>query len=491
MSKEKIEKKRNVKENILNISTLIFLFLIPLYSTTYFYSSYTTLFEVVIIFVIFFATLIIYKESRKNSKYLFIYYALCFLYLIISFLRSDTFYSLVPGNFNYNFLDEGLTIIKLITPITLIYSLYYQKIEWKKYLLVLKIWVILICGSIIITNIFKISLSSYSNLPITKNIFEWNINNYYQETASKGFFVYANQEAVIMIMLLLLFIYDFLYKNKKSVFYIILLMFAMLMLGTRVSSVGGFLTLICAYIFYIFYCVYKKEKYVFKSLYVLIPICIWGILLPISPYANRNIELNTIEENANDIVTDSKEHIEMNSSEEESEIESNIEYVYANYNPNYLPQVFFEDYYPIKYDSDFWYEFVKNTPLEEMNYRTIETSIIKRVKEINDDSLDILFGISNARIQNIVNIERDFVLHYYAFGIIGSIVLLLVYIIMLTYSIYKFFKYQAYYLFIITTAILLFIFSAFLIGNIINSMNAIIPFAFISSGVFLSKKVDK
>ena len=129
MSKEKIEEKRNVKENILNISTLIFLFLIPLFSTTYFYSSYTTLFEVVIIFVIFFATLIIYKDSRKNSKYLFIYYALCFLYLIISFLRSDTFYSLVPGNFNYNFLDEGLTIIKLITPITLIYSLYYQKIE--------------------------------------------------------------------------------------------------------------------------------------------------------------------------------------------------------------------------------------------------------------------------------------------------------------------------------------------------------------------------
>lgn len=126
-----------------------------------------------------------------------------------------------------------------------------------------------------------------------------------------------------------------------------------------------------------------------------------------------------------------------------------------------------------------------------MNYRTIETSIIKRVKEINDDKLDILFGISNVRIQNIVNIERDFVLHYYAFGIIGSIVLLLVYIIMLAYSIYKFFKYQTYYLFIITTAILLFIFSAFLTGNIINSMNAIIPFAFISSSVFLSKKVDK
>ena len=76
MSKEKIEKKRNVKENILNISTLIFLFLIPLFSTTYFYSSYTTLFEVICIFLIYISTLIIYKESRKNSKYIFTYYLL-------------------------------------------------------------------------------------------------------------------------------------------------------------------------------------------------------------------------------------------------------------------------------------------------------------------------------------------------------------------------------------------------------------------------------
>ena len=36
-----------------------------------------------------------------------------------------------------------------------------------------------------------------------------------------------------------------------------------------------------------------------------------------------------------------------------------------------------------------------------MNYRLIESSIIKRVVDINDNSLDILFGISNVRIQNI------------------------------------------------------------------------------------------
>ena len=483
------EEKRNKKENILNVSTLIFLFLIPIFSTTFFYSSYTTLFEVVCIFLIYISTLIIYKESRKNSKYIFTYYLLCIIYLFINYFREDSFYSLVPGNFDYNLISEGLTIIKLVTPITFLYSLYYQKIEWKKYLLVLKAWVILISGSIIITNIFKISLSSYSDLPITKNIFEWGINNYYQETASKGFFMYANQEAVIMLMLLLVFIYDFLYKNQKSIFYITILMLSMLMLGTRVASVGGFLTIICAYVFYIIYCLYKKKQFDLKSLFLVIPIVIWGLLLPISPYANRNIELNNIPE---EVSSDSSSETNNIQSEiKKDSINTNIEYVYANYNPDYLPSVFFEQYYPIEYDSEFWYEFVKNTPIENMNYRLIEGSIIKRVVDINDNSLDILFGISNVRIQNIVNIERDFILHYYAFGIVGSIILLLIYIIMLIYSLYNFFRYQTYYLFIITTSIILFLFSAYLTGNIINSINAIIPFTFISSGIFLSKKVDK
>ena len=489
IAKEKVEKIKNKKENILNNITLVFLFLIPIFSTTYFHSSYVTLFEVIVIFGLFIATLIIVKDSRKNFKYIFLYYVVCLIYLLISYLRADSFNSLVPGNFNYSVFDEALTILKLVMPITFIYSLYYQRISWKKYLLVLKVWVILISGSIIITNIFKISLSSYSDAVITKNIFEWNINNYYQETASKGLFMYANQEAVVMLMLLLVFVYDFIYKDKRSIFYIFLLAISMLMLGTRVSSVGGLLTLICAYLFYCFYFLYKKEKFDKKTLFIVIPILLWILLIPISPYANRNIELNSVEEVSDNVVGIATDQEEL--SEPSEEKITNIDYVYNNYNPNYLPKVFFEEYYPVQYDSGFWREFIENTPLEEMNYRTIETSIIKRVVEINDDSLDILFGISNSRIQNIVNIERDFVLHYYAFGIIGSIILLLVYILMLIYSVYNFFKYQTFYLFIFTTVIVLFIFSAYLTGNIINSINAIIPFSFIISGIFMGKKVDK
>ena len=484
--------RKTKKENILNVITLSFLFLLPIFSTTYFHSSYVTLFEVIIICLIFIATLVIYKDSRKNSKYIFLYYLLCLIYLLINYLRADDFYSLVPGNFNYSVFEEFTTILKLMMPITFLYSLYYQKIDYKKYMLVLKVWLILICGSIIITNIFKISLSSYSNEVISKNIFEWSINNYYQETASKGMFMYANQEAVIMLMMLLVFIYDFIYKNKKSIFYIFFLAVSMLMLGTRVSSVGGFLTLICAYLFYVIYALFKKEKFNKFSLYIIIIIVFWGLLLPISPYANRNIESNTVWENDEVVVNSLTEEISDETLEENmGEINSEIAYVYDNYNPNYLSKVFFEEYYPIEYDSGFWYDFVKNTNINDMNYRLIEKSIINRVVEMNGKTSDIFFGISNVRIQNIVNIEKDFVLHYYAFGIIGSIILLLVYIIVFIYSIYKFFKYQTYYLFIMATVVVLFLFSAFLTGNIINSINTIIPFVFIVIGVFRGKGLEK
>lgn len=482
---KRLKEQKEKRKNVLNNVTLIFLFLFPLFSTVYFHSSIITLFEVITVFIIFLFTIIIFSESRKNVKYIFLYYLLCLIFLIISYLRAQNFVSLVPNNFNYSLIKEGLTILKLITPITFLYSLYYQKIEWKKYIIVLKVWTILISFTIIITNILKLSLSSYTDDFITKNIFEWSINNYYQETASKGLFMYANQQAAFMIMLLLIFVYDFLYKNKKSIFYILVLSLAMLMLGTRVSSVGGLLTLICATIFYIILKLYKKEKFNWHFLYLLIPISIWLILLPISPYANRNIELNLAYEiNDLDILAygEIKENAEI--------LDEKINYVYANYNPNYLPKVFFENYYPIKYDTEFWYNYVKNTKIEDINYRNIEKSIIKRVIEINDNKFDILFGISNTRIQNIVNIESDFVLHYYAFGIIGSFILLFIYIFLIVISLYKFFKYQTYYMFTITTIIILFIFSAYLTGNIINSTNIIIPFTFIASGVFISKKVD-
>jgi hypothetical protein len=48
------------------------------------------------------------------------------------------------------------------------------------------------------------------------------------------------------------------------------------------------------------------------------------------------------------------------------------------------------------------------------NHRYVEKAMVKRVIEINNSKMDALFGITNTRLQNIFNIEQDFIVQYYA-----------------------------------------------------------------------------
>lgn len=478
-------KERNNVKNIIENVTVFFLFLLPLFSTVFLYNKISTLIQVIFVFLLLFVTLILYKDSRKNIKWMILYYVLCLIYLGVSFYHQEYFKSLLPSSYGFNIVSELLTILKLITPITFIYSLYYIKLPFKKYMLVLKVWCILFAGSIVLTNIFKISLGSYSDTFITKNIFEWNKYNYYKYTASKGYFMYANQVSALCIIFLLMFIYDYLYNSKKSIIYVLLVSLATLMLGTRVSTLGGLLTLVFAIIFYFIINIFNKIS-IKKRIYILvIPVLGWVLLLQVSPYNNRSIELNrSINRHMDEASIVDDKAIVM---DDTSMNVDKTKYVYQNYNKDYLPKVFFEKYYPIKYDEEFWYNFVKNNSIDKINYRYIEKSIIRRVVEVNNNSLDKFIGISNTRIQNIVNIESDFILHYYAFGIIGSIILLVIYLILFIYTFNNFVKIQNYYAFIMLSCVVLFLFSAFLTGNIINSINAVLPFIFVVSGVIYEK----
>ena len=479
-----MKERKNVKNIIENV-IVFFLFLLPLFSTVFLYNKISTLIQVIFVFLLLFVTLIFYKDSRKNIKWMILYYVLCLIYLGVSFYHQESFKSLLPSSYGFNIVSELLTILKLITPITFIYSLYYIKLPFKKYMLVLKVWCLLFAGSIVLTNIFKISLGSYSDTFITKNIFEWSKYNYYKYTASKGYFMYANQVSALCIIFLLMFIYDYLYNSKKSIIYVLLVSLAMLMLGTRVSTLGGLLTLIFAIIFYFIINIFNKIS-IKKRIYILvIPVLGWVLLLQVSPYNNRSIELNrSINRHMDDTSIVDDKAIVM---DDTSMGVDKTKYVYQNYNKDYLPKVFFEKYYPIKYDEEFWYNFVKNNSIDKINYRYIEKSIIRRVVEVNNNALDKYIGISNTRIQNIVNIESDFYLHYYAFGIIGSIILLVIYLILFIYTFNNFVKIQNYCAFTMLSCVVLFLFSAFLTGNIINSINTVLPFIFVVSGGIYEK----
>lgn len=50
--------------------------------------------------------------------------------------------------------------------------------------------------------------------------------------------------------------------------------------------------------------------------------------------------------------------------------------------------------------------------------------MLKRVKEINNNKLDNLFGITYSRTSKVFNLERDFLYQYYSMGIIGVLILI-------------------------------------------------------------------
>lgn len=475
------------KNKLLKYFTLFFLFSMPVFDTIWFYSKWTTFVRVVCIFIIFILTFFIYKESRKKSIYLFLWMLLCGVYFVISYYHVFDFFSLQPKCFYYSGYEELLTILKIVCMPPLLFSLYFQKLTKKEYFFVVKGWILIICGSIILSNLFKISLSSYGVNTISYNIFEWRKGLYYVYTASRGFFVYANQVAVYLIILLVLSFYMCIYHGIKNVFYLAILSLSMLMLGSRVSSLGGLIVLIFLILSYVVFTILKKEKFNFKVLYILIVPFIWGtILFTVSPYLNRNVELDLVYEIEN------KDELQEIGEVEESKIDNNDSFEYVNYvdenvDNDYIPRVFYQDYYDYNYDYEFWYDFIISTPKDKLSYRYIQFSIIKRVVKIDDRWTDYLWGISNVRIQNIMNIERDFVLHFYAFGIVGSLILLLYYPLSLIYSIVNFWKNKNYFNLISLYNICLFILIAFLSGNILNSINMIVLYAFIFSMCFLKE----
>ena len=483
--------KKDVNDKLkylLKLLTMIFLITSPIFDMTFFHSRFTTLIRIFIILVIFISTIFLYKDSRKSLKYIIIFYLLSASYLIVSYYHSKSFISLFPNNFNYSFINELFTILKLIMPITFIYSLYYQKLSKKDFKIIFISWSLFISLQIIITNMFKISLSSYSENIIKYNIFEWNKNIYYIESASKGYFTYANMTSLTLLMMLIYNFYFFIKDNFKYIILIFLISISMLMLGTRVSSVGGLLTLICLIICYLFFVIIKKEKFNKRLFLLLSAIILWILLLPISPYKNRNTELNK----HNNVLNNNMDSNDTLEGEDLNDIKNNDtkqEYIESIVNNDLVPEYFYKVYYSYENDPDFWINLIENTKGKELTYRFLERKIIQRVKNINNNKLDTLFGLSNSRVQNIHNIEMDFICQYYSFGIIGSIILLSVYLIMLIINIIKLIKKFSFLNSINLITNLLFCFCAYLTGNILCSMTMIIVYSFLSN--FMVKIYDK
>ena len=431
-------KKLNLN-SLMHKILIVFLIIQPIFDIKFFYNSISTLIRVIVIFALF--SYYFLTSKSKHKFWLLIYPCLLGIYFIFHHLNALSFHSLVPGNFNYSIIEEALYFVKMISPFMLIYCIYKASIRQNTIINVMKTLTLIISLTIIISNLFVFSYGSYSDATIKANFFEWfnpNTNYSYRDLASKGLFEFGNQIAALLIMFLPFMIYSALEKRKMQNWLIVILnIFSLVLLCTRVSVLGVFIVLVYTILVCCFIDFINKRHFKFKQyipIVVIFLVCI--LLLPFNPMFSRLLERETVietfkKEEINEpsgfTIEDGRSATSRISDNISDDIINNIastpdtssdtymfQYIENNYENKQIHKQFIFENYPYKYDPEFWYEFLQEDISRTTDYRYIELSMIKRVVEINNNPLDKWLGITNTRLQNIFNIEKDFVVQYYA-----------------------------------------------------------------------------
>lgn len=460
---------------------LWFMISYPVFDLFFFYNSFTTLGRILFLFALLGMLLLLSSEARRKFYYLILYGVLVLIYFLVHHFHALNFHSLVPGDFDYSIVREFLYVLKMSMPVVVIFLLVFLRVTKEQYFKVVKWWVFLISGSIIVTNLFQISLGSYSGAVIQGNIFSWfsipeNGLSYY-EVASKGFFMYANQISTICVMLLIMCSYFvFQYQSILGVGLIGGLALSMVMLGTRTASVGGLLVLIGLLFSFLFFQFIRREKIPWRICGAVFGIVLlWGGLLPFSPCMNRGDVMNSIYEEEEVPVAIAFD----------GEITSfdKTTYIEQNYEKKRIAKQFIYDYYPYQYDPEFWYDIMQLPVESRVNYRFLEMKMVERVVEINHNPYDRWFGISNTRVQNIFNIERDFVLQYYAFGIVGCVLFLGVYFGLFGIFMVHFVKYFRWWSILRVFMMGCVLLCSYVSGNNLNHLSVMVPALFLCIGM--------
>ena len=126
---------------------------------------------------------------------------------------------------------------------------------------------------------------------------------------------------------------------------------------------------------------------------------------------------------------------------------------------------------------------LKNRPANErLNYRHLEKDILSRVMKTDKNKSNKLFGISFSRENNIAPLERDFLAQCYSMGILGVILLDVIYLFVLGYGIFYWLFNKKVRSFLNSSLLLsggFILFAAFYAGNVLEYLSATLVMAFI------------
>ena len=427
---EKLKDKEFIKKIL-----LIFLVLQPfldcylLYTDevmNIFHFSPTTIIRFLIIGIL--GILVFFNKDNKNTrKPILIYGIVILIYTIIHILSTYSFSIEQFPSFKFSISEEVFYIARMLLPIIIIYMIYNLHVTKEEFIKLFLTVTLISSLIIIIMNIFNISLTSYGgNNHISGNIFEWFSANRpdSKELASKGWFNSANQISALFMMLLSIVIYSVYDKfSIKRIVILCMCLLSMIMLGTRVSTIGWILVYIVMSLIYLFFCfIIKNIKFELKPFVSIVVIgMIFGFLFFYSPLVNTS---EKIDQAALDAYTKDKQ-IKI----EDMTVEEYLPFLAIN-------EEFYTQLYPYDEHKEFWYHVAKEVPYYKRGgNRNAQTLITYDINSNFKNLTSPLFGLSYSRFRSAkIYMEKDFLVHYYTIGILGIVLLLCPYIIILIYK---------------------------------------------------------
>lgn len=440
--------KNNIKKLLIS-----FMLLQPIFDIYYLYSdniinifkfSPSTIIRIIIFLILLMLT-VFSNQEKINRKKSIAFLSIYFIYIILHQLNATNFNVTESINNNYSTLKELFYIVRMLVPIFLIYITYNQEINFNDLKKVIFIVLNIFCLTIIVTNLLKISITSYyqGSGIIKANFFEWfNSTTYkkygYELVASKGIFHMANQISGTIIILYPILMYVYFTEKLKfiNVYTMAITDLTLLMLGTRTAAYGCIIVNVVMLSGYILFntIVDRKKLDLRKIAYFAIIFAAFFVILPHSPVENRTYaedRTSTITEN----LKDEKSQNEYKQILVSKDIEKKKEFIVKNYRLYGLDETFLFKNYPYQEDYEFWLKLMGVPYGKRANHRQLEALTTKRVMELNDNKYDYLFGIGFSRLRNSkIYLERDIFVHLYSIGILGAILLVMPYAIIGIYS---------------------------------------------------------
>lgn len=462
-----------------------------------------TIIRILAVFVIF----CMFFSQKQNwqklgqEKWLIVYLALLIVYSILHLIYVRHFNSVNPNDYNYSTVSEIFYLIRMVLPLLVIFFTKELEFTREQFRHVIEGISGLFSFTIVISNLFVISLRSYETGFISANIFEWfvNPNIGYSHMASKGFFNFANMVSAVLFMLVPLMLYFMFSRfNWKTITLNVVQALAMIELGTKVALIGligGIIAGILLYVFHLY--IVKDVKKNGKAIVVSLLMEAGTLaIIPFGPAIQRYNYEKYLAQQSDNSLTQAKEELaeglkKYPSGQKRREFLTN--FIGEHYQDYALNKKFVTKSYPYKYDPEFWLKIMNEPGTSRMQNRHVEKAMLDQVIKTNNNKLDKVFGISYTRETNIFNLERDFTSQVYSLGWVGMLLFIGPYVVIMLYALIKWLMNKQLRTYLISSMLLSIAFmllAAFLSGNVMDFLTASFILAFVEGGMLSEIKKE-